>query len=162
MDGPRDCHTEWSKSEREKWILSINAYIWNLEKWYRWTYLQGRNRDTEVENGYVDTGREAECGTNWEIRILTPPAVKYIVRTGCTAWASQVALVVKNPPANAGDLRRGLRRSPGGGHDNTLQYSCLENPMGRRAWWTTVHGVAKSWIWPKRLSTQHSGNLLCI
>ena len=52
--------------------------------------------------------------------------------------ASQVALVVKNPPAKAGDIRDvgsvpGLGRSPGGGHDNPLQYSCLENPMGRGA-----------------------------
>ena len=49
-------------------------------------------------------------------------------------WASQVALVVKNPPANAGDARDvgsipGSGRSPGGGHGNLLQYSCLENPM---------------------------------
>ena len=63
--------------------------------------------------------------------------------------ASQVALAVKNPPANAGDIRDagsipGSRRSPGGGHDNLLQYSCLENPMGRRAWWAGVHRVAKS------------------
>ena len=40
----RDCHTEWSKSEREKQISYINACMWNLEKWYRWTYLQSRNR----------------------------------------------------------------------------------------------------------------------
>ena len=64
-------------------------------------------------------------------------------------WASQVALVVKNSPANAGDVRdAGLipasEGSPGGGHGNSLQYSCLENPLGREAWWTTVHGVAQS------------------
>ena len=50
--------------------------------------------------------------------------------------ASQVALVVKNPPANAGDIRDvglilGLGRSPGGGHGNPVQYSCLENLMDR-------------------------------
>ena len=39
----------------------------------------------------------------------------------------------------------GLGRLPGGGHGNPLQYSCLENPMDRGAWWATVHGVAKSW-----------------
>ena len=39
----------------------------------------------------------------------------------------------------------GWEDSPGGGHDNPLQYSCLENPMVREAWWATVHGVAKSW-----------------
>ena len=35
-----------------------------------------------------------------------------------------------------------VRKSPGGGHGNPLQYSCLENPMDRGAWWATVHGVA--------------------
>ena len=62
---------------------------------------------------------------------------------------SQGALVVKNPPASAGDKRDvgsipGLGRCPGGGHGNPLQYSCLENPMDRGAWWATVHRVAKS------------------
>ena len=59
-----------------------------------------------------------------------------------------VVLVVKNPPASAGDagdlgLISGSGRTPGGGHGNPLQYPCLENPMDRGAWWTTVHGVAK-------------------
>ena len=63
--------------------------------------------------------------------------------------ASQVSLVVKNPPANAGDLRDkglipGLGRFPGGGNGNPLQYSFLENPMDRGAWRATVHGVAES------------------
>ena len=63
--------------------------------------------------------------------------------------ASQVALVVNNLPASAGDVRdAGLiprsGRSPGGGHGNLLQYSCLENPMDRGAWWGTVHRVVKS------------------
>ena len=64
-------------------------------------------------------------------------------------WTSQVALVVKNPPANAGDIRDAgsipqSGKSPGGGHGNPLQYSCLENPMDGGAWWATVHRVAKS------------------
>ena len=55
-------------------------------------------------------------------------------------WASQMVLVVKNSPANVGDIRDagsipGLGRSPGGGNGNPLQYSCLENPMDREAWW---------------------------
>ena len=53
--------------------------LWNLEKWYRWTYLQGRNRD--VENGCVDLGGgEGEGGMNWEIGIdiYTLPCVKQI------------------------------------------------------------------------------------
>ena len=62
--------------------------------------------------------------------------------------AFQVALVVKNMPANAGDVRDtgsipGSGRSPGVGHCNPFQYSCLENP-DRGAWWATVHGVAES------------------
>ena len=50
---------------------------------------------------------------------------------------------VRNPPANAGDadLIPGSERSPGAGNGNPLQYSCLENPMDRGAWWATVHGV---------------------
>ena len=59
--------------------------------------------------------------------------------------------MVKNPPDNIGDVRDmglipGLGRSPGGGHGNPLQYSCLENPMDRGAWQATVHGVPKSQI----------------
>ena len=54
--------------------------------------------------------------------------------------------MVKNPPANAGDVRDlGQEDSPGGGHGSLLQYSCLENPMDRGAWRATVHRVAKSW-----------------
>ena len=57
--------------------------------------------------------------------------------------------MIKLPPANAGDIRDavlipGLGRSPGRGHGNPLQYSCLENPMDRGAWWATVHRVAKN------------------
>ena len=63
-----------------------------------------------------------------------------------TITAFQVVLVVKNPPANARDVRDtgsipGWERSPRGGHGNPLQYSCLENPMGRGAWRATVHEV---------------------
>ena len=71
----------------------------------------------------------------YKIRMLSP-------------WASQVALVVKNPPANAGDIRDtgwipGPRGSPGG-HGNLLQYSCLENPMDREACQATVHRLTNS------------------
>ena len=54
--------------------------------------------------------------------------------------------VVKNPPANAGDMSLipGSGRSPGEGNGNPLQYTCLGNPMARKALWTTLHGIAKS------------------
>ena len=57
--------------------------------------------------------------------------------------------MVKNPSANAGKVRDagsipGSGRSPAEGHGNPLQYSCLENPRDRGAWWATVHGVTQS------------------
>ena len=71
---------------------------------------------------------------------------------------SQVVLIVKHPPANVEDVRDatyvedvryatsipGLGRSPGGGHGSPLQYSCLEYPMDRGAWWATVYRVTQS------------------
>ena len=77
----------------------------------------------------------------------------WVRHTGQLAFwgAFQVALVIRNPSANAGSIKDrdvgsipGSGRSPGGGHDNPLQYSCLETPMDRGAWWGTVHRVAKS------------------
>ena len=61
-------------------------------------------------------------------------------------WGFPGGSVVRNPPANAGDVGS----IPGGGRGIPLQYSCLENSMDRGAWWVTVHGVIKSWT---RLST---------
>ena len=66
--------------------------------------------------------------------------------------------MVKNPPDNAGDtgdsgLISGLGRSPGEGSGSPLQYSCLENPMDRRAWRPTVHGVTKSLTRPSDRTT---------
>ena len=67
-------------------------------------------------------------------------------------------LVVKNPPANAGDTGDtgsipGSRRSLGGGHGNPLQYSCLEKPLDRGVGWTTAHRIAKIQTQLKQLST---------
>ena len=72
--------------------------------------------------------------------------------------------MVKNLPANAGDIRdadliTGWRRSPGGGHGNPLEYSCLENPMDKGAWWAAVQRLTESQTGLKRLST-HAGSLV--
>ena len=69
-----------------------------------------------------------------------------IVLASAIQWVSQIVLVIKNLPANAGDIRDTgwipwWGRSPGGGHGNPLQYSGLENPMDRGAWWATVGRV---------------------
>ena len=76
---------------------------------------------------------------------MTP---RYMGVLSGSSGASQVVLVVKNPPANAGDIRYAgstpeSGRSPGGGHGNPLQYSSLENPMDRGAWRATVHRVQR-------------------
>ena len=68
--------------------------------------------------------------------------------------------MVKNPPANAGDIKNagsipGLGRSPGGRHGNPFQYSCQENPMDRGAWQTRAHGVAQSRTQLKRQHCTH-------
>ena len=80
--------------------------------------------------------------------------------TSVPQGASQVALVVTNPPANAGDLRDegsipGSGRSPGEENGNLLQYSCLKNPMDRRAWQAMVHRVTKRHDWSDFTCTHH-------
>ena len=76
MDLESVIQSEGSQKETNKYC--ILTHMWNLEKWYRWTYLQGRNRDVDIENGDADTVGEGEGGTNWEIRIdiYTLPCVK--------------------------------------------------------------------------------------
>ena len=72
--------------------------------------------------------------------------------------------VKEPPPANAGEVKDeglipGLGRSPAGEHGNPLQYSGLENPMDRGAWWATVHGVTKSQTQLKQLNTHPTWGL---
>ena len=74
----------------------------------------------------------------------------YCIYRWCYNIVTQVVLVVKNPLANAGDIRDtasipGLGRSPGEGNGNLFQFSCLENSIDKGAWWVIVNGVAKSW-----------------
>ena len=83
MKEPRKCHTEWSKSEREKQI-HINTYMTNLEKWYRWSYLWSRNRDTDVENKYMDIKGEEGVGRTGDqdlIHIRLTLGIKWPART---------------------------------------------------------------------------------
>ena len=87
--------------------------------------------------------------TCFQMAYLSPPNLP--PQASIFSIPVMVALVVKNPPANTGDIRNmglisGSGRSPGGRHDNPLQYSCLENPMDRGACWATVLGVIKSHV----------------
>ena len=77
-------------------------------------------------------------------------ALLYLALITHQVWASQVVLVVKNMPVNAGDVREvgsipGSASSPGEGYGNPLQYNCLENSTDRGVWWATIHRIAKSW-----------------
>ena len=67
MDGPADYHTKWSKSDRERQISYDIAYMWNLKKWYKWTYLQNRNRLTDLENELIVTKRGRQGRDSLEI-----------------------------------------------------------------------------------------------
>ena len=69
MDGPRDYHTKWSKSDRERQILYDITYMWNLKKWHKWTYLQNRNRLTDFENKPVLPNGKVGGGINYEFGI---------------------------------------------------------------------------------------------
>ena len=98
-----------------------------------------------------------EVAKNWTRLNVCTTTAKETPFIDCF-WASQVALVVKSPPANAGDVRDvgsipESGRSPGGKCGNPLQYSCLKNPMDRRAWWPTVHRVSKSQTQLKQITT---------
>ena len=131
--------------------IVYDSFIWNVQN--RQIY-----RSRKQISG--DQGLWAEGNGGW-LLIGTGfyGVVNENVRLQGGHGSSQVALVIKNPPANAGDVRDtgsilGSGRSPGGGHGNSLQYSCLENPMDRGAWWATVHRVTNSQTRLKWLSTQ--------
>ena len=84
VDETRAYYTEWNKSEREKQIFYINAYIWNIGKWHRSTYLQGKDRDADVKDRLVNTWEEK---VGWiESVALTNPYVRRFRNAvlGCT------------------------------------------------------------------------------
>ena len=96
----------------------------------------------EVSAGCVSSPLTA-CAGSWELGGVENK------QTCDSLCGFLVALVVKNLPANAGDMRNTgsipeSGRSPGGGHGNPLWCSCPENPRDKGAWWATVHGVVKS------------------
>ena len=143
------------------WFLTIICvfYLWQLELNHCLGNLEAKTVSCS-EDGYPNLSTS-----------LT--SISIIYKTLLWLWnillrsrqASQVVLVVKNLPANAGDIRDegsppGLGRSPGRGHGNALQYSCLGNPMDRGAWKAIVHRVSKSQTQLKQLSTAHMCNIL--
>ena len=107
----------------------------------------------ELEKKTVNHPCSHECvrAHRWEGERRRPVGTKHNPVGGLEAFKQiqrgfPSGSMVKNPPANTGDTGSvpGLRRSPGEGNGNRLHYFCLGNPMGREAWWATVHGVVKS------------------
>ena len=96
LDEPRAYYTEWSKSERETQILYINAYIWNLERWYQWSYMWGNKGDRDVNNRILDSVGEGEGGMIWEnsTETSTLPYVKQMTSTSSMNEAGYPKLVL--------------------------------------------------------------------
>ena len=87
--------SEVSQKKKKSVYSCINM---EYRKWYLWTYLQGRNRDTDVENGYVDAAREGEGGMNWEwhwqiqsTMYTTDSKCKIVYNMGSSAWCCVTA-----------------------------------------------------------------------
>ena len=114
VDEPRACYMEWSKSEREKQISYINAYMWNLETQYWWIYSQGRNGDADVENGLVDRVRVGESGMNEEnsINICTLSCIKQQMRSCFVTQEAQLD-ALWGPKGTGWGSRRGYRYNYG-------------------------------------------------
>jgi len=145
------------KSERIK-KLYINVHMWNLQKWNRWSYLQSRNRDTDIENKHMNTkGKRKyidELG-DWDWRIYTTmynigegngptpvllPGKSHGRRTlvGCSPWGHWGSDMTERLHFHF------LLSCIGEGNGNPLQCSCLENPRDGGAWWAAIYGVAQS------------------
>ena len=112
-------------------------------------FLPGEFHGQRSLEGYSPQG--GKIRQDWVTNTFTFFHIKKSVNKGkySQSWASQVVIVAKNSPDNAGDTRNvgsipGLGSSPGEGNGTPLPYFCLENPMEGGAWWATVHGVAKS------------------
>ena len=114
-----------SKSDRERQISYDDPYMGNLKKWYKWIYLQNRNRLTDLENKLMVT-KEERCQQSDGGRD----------KLGVWDWHIYTTIF---------KIREG--------NGNPLQYSCLENPRDRGAWWTVIRGVAQGRTWLKQLSS---------
>ena len=104
----------------------------------------------------------ASSGSWWQgsLACCSPWGRKELDTTEQLNWAELITYYGAFCNAGGLGLIPGSERSPGGGHDNPLQYSCLENPMDREAWRATVHGVTKSWTPLKWLSMHKYVNFL--
>ena len=146
------------------WMASLTqwTWVWVESGSWCWTGRPGVLQSMGLQRVRHDWATEL----NWFLAQAT--LIQFFATVSCkfpkhcTTRASRVALVVKNPPAcRCRKCKRSgfdpwVGKSPGRGHGNPLQYSCLENRMGRGAWWAIVHRVAQSQIRQKWLSTWYA------
>ena len=104
-------YIQWSKSERQ--IPYVNAYIWNLERWYQWSYMQVSKGDTDVKNRLLDSEGEGEGRMIWDKSIETYilPCVKQMTKASVTHEAGH------SKPCSGPTWRAGVGRQVGGGQD---------------------------------------------
>ena len=146
---------------RQSWASQVMPAVKNLP-------CQSRRSKTQVWYLGWENPLEEELATHSSILAWKTPWTEepnrlqgtgsQKVRQDLVTEQQKQQQVVKNLPASIGDARGmdsvpGLGRSPGAGHGNPLQYSCLENPTDRGAWLAIVHWVPKSQTWLKWLST---------
>ena len=154
------------------WLLALGSWVWstpfNLLNWLSYYFFVYDKAQTHQENMHrsvlykpkhnvIFIQRYLEISRNKLFLSISKNTAFHLFKIiphslGLPRWA----LVVKNPPDNAGDIKDmsltpGSGRSPGGGHGKWLQCSCLENLMHRGTLWATVYSVTKSWTWLKWL-----------
>ena len=161
--GLRVCVSVFTK-QKEREVRLLPGNVW--APLVSWTMLE-----RHVAQPRCWLSRAPPVGTCILYRLMwlsSSSSIRYLKSfvTNVPHWgASQVVLAVKNPPASAGDIRDmglipGSGRSPGEGHGNPLQCSCLENPMDRGAWRAAVHRVTKNRTRLKPLSASSLGGTL--
>ena len=163
---PQILHVVWKESEARlptelgQYIVHVRTCFFPTHKWILAVVIKAATTSAlapspsefmgENFNSYLGPYNKGTCPhfidgeTEVHGGLATGPReLEFEFRSVCSV-ASQMVLVVKNMPANAGDVRDvgsilipGSGRAPGGGHGNPLQYSCLENPMDRGAWWAS-------------------------
>ena len=152
-----DAGRDWGQEEKgwDGWMASPTRWTWvwvNSGSWW-WTGSPGVLRFMESQRVRHDWATELNWTEGFQTWcIIWRQQTSHLLTSYSTGRAFQVVLVVKNLPANAEDVKDvgsipELGRSPGRGYGNPLQYSCLENPVDRGAWWIIVHGITKSWTW---------------
>ena len=103
VDEPRVYRTEWSKSEREKNILYINVYRWNLERWYRWVYFQGISGDTDIgTKSSTQWGKEKLGPLREKHGNVHSTVCKYIASGNFAVWCRELKSCALWPPRGMG------------------------------------------------------------